>query len=153
KDGLGVPHSPDVFHIQHELSRAMSTGLAAQVKHAEEAVEKGTMSVHEDREAQRQWEAAPHGPGRPPDFQTRIGLGELAQREVIETWAEAVCRQEQSREAIRGIGADYHPVDLNTGGLKTPEQVKQELETRFAVVQEVADAAQLPERCHKGIAK
>jgi hypothetical protein len=35
REGLGVPHSPDLFHVQHELSRGTAPVLAAQTRQAQ----------------------------------------------------------------------------------------------------------------------
>ena len=38
KEDLGVHHSPDVFHVQHELVKGTSGALASKKRQAEEAV-------------------------------------------------------------------------------------------------------------------
>ena len=45
RDGLGAHHSPDLFHVQQELSRASSGPLAARVRWAENAVGKANETV------------------------------------------------------------------------------------------------------------
>jgi hypothetical protein len=153
KEGLGAHHSPDLFHIQHELSRATSLGLAAQVKQAEEAVALATADLQEQQRAAKQWPLEPHGPGRPPNFELRLERATEAQAQALRTREEAQHRQELCREAIRGVGEAYHPVDLLTGTPQSAAQVEQELSARFQEVEAVAHVAGLSERCQQKIAK
>lgn len=153
KSGLGAHHGPDLFHVQHELSRATAARLASQVRQAEAAVAGATASLGNEKQAQSDWAQAAHGPGRPPDFQARVATAEATLKNEVRTRDDALNRQELAREAIRGVGADYHLVDLQTGAVKSAEQVYRELRKRFAQVEAVASGAQLPERCHQGIAK
>jgi hypothetical protein len=62
-------------------------------------------------------------------------------------------RQERARQAIRGIGKAYHPVDLDTGALRTTEQVTTDIERCFTDIMIMATEASLPDRCDKGIRK
>jgi hypothetical protein len=154
KSGLGgAHHSPDIFHVQHELSKATAVGLARQARQTEAEVVEATVALAQEKEAQETWTQAAHGPGRPPDFDGRIAAAEVALKEAVHERDQALARQEKAREAVRGIGADYHLVDLDTGVLKTTTQLHRELSRRFAHVENAATEAQLPERCHEGIAK
>src|SRR3954451_804205 len=35
RDGLGAHHSPDLFHVQHDVGKATSAALGAQIRHAQ----------------------------------------------------------------------------------------------------------------------
>ena len=153
KEGLGAHHSPDVFHIQHELCCATSIGLASQVKQAEEAVAEATAKLQEQQRVAEQWPLEPHGPGRPPDFELHVKRAVEAQAQALRTREEAQHRQELCREAIRGVSQAYHPVDLSTGAPQSVAQLEQVLRERFLEVEAVAQAAGLSERCLQKIAK
>jgi hypothetical protein len=51
-------------------------------------------------------------------------------------------RQEELRAAVRGFGADDHPVDLSSGRRQDAAVVRAKLEQRLAAVEEVAQAAE-----------
>lgn len=93
------------------------------------------------------------GPGRPPNFEGRVAEARESQQQAEQELGAARQRQERARQAIRGIGRAYHPVDLDTGALRTTEQVITDLEWCFTDITEVAAEASLPERCEKGIRK
>ncbi len=69
---LGVHHSPDVFHVQHELVKGTSVALATKVKNADKAVNEANAELERQQQKQlayeqrKQAEQAPRG--RPPEF-------------------------------------------------------------------------------------
>jgi hypothetical protein len=154
QNGLGAHHSPDVFHVQHEASKATAIVLASQVKQAEEDLAKAAAETAQQKAEAHAWdEAERHDPGRPPNFDARIAAAQDAEADAQKIRDEARERQEGARCATRGIGEAYHPVDLRTGELRSTEKVAEELQEHFNEIQTVADEAELPERCHKGIKK
>src|SRR5262249_16749447 len=65
---LGVHHAPDLCHVQHELSKAVSAPLATKHRAAAKAATKAEETrkrVHE-RLANAHDKPAQRGPGRPP---------------------------------------------------------------------------------------
>src|SRR5205807_200495 len=52
-------------------------------------------------------------------------------------------RQEQMRQAIRGVGDDYHPFDLSCGAPCDADAVRQRLTARFAAIDRLAAEAGL----------
>jgi len=153
RTGLGAHHSPDLFHGQQELSRATSVALAGQVRQAQQKVEYTAASVIRAAEQARIWDESAHGPGRPPNFEQRVVEAEAALHAAQAEREVAKARQERAHQAIRGIGQDYHPVDLKTGEPRSPAQVTEALEQHFAAIATVADEASLPDRCLQGIRK
>jgi hypothetical protein len=153
RQGLGAHHSPDIFHVQQELSRATSIALAGRVKQAEKTLTKAVANTEAKCAAQQTWAENKHGPGRPPNFDGRIAEARETQQQAEQELEAARQRQERARQAIREIGRSYHPVDLDTGALRTAEQVTTDLERCFTDITEVATEASLPERCDKGIRK
>lgn len=148
--GLGAHHSPDVFHCQHELGRGLSLSLAAQVRQAEQ--ELADVLAHKEvlRKNEQEWR---DGGSLAPDFAPRFAQAASDQCQAERALEVARARQERGREAIRGVGDDYHPIDMKTGALLTPQEVSTRLEKRFAEAKVVAQDASLGERCHKSIAK
>jgi hypothetical protein len=153
RQGLGAHHSPDLFHVQQELSRATSIALAGRVKQSEETLDKAVAATEAECAAQQARAETKPGPGRPPNFEGRVAEARETQQQAEQELEAARQRQERARQAIRGIGRAYHPVDLDTGALRTTEQVTTDLERCFTDIAEVATEASLPERCDKGIRK
>jgi Family of unknown function (DUF6399) len=145
--GLGVHHDPDVFHVQYEVSRGTAAPLSAQLRGAQAQLDEASQKLQHVLQQEQTYASQPRGPGRPPDFVARI---EAAQHQV------ALCQQQvQSasdnkkamQQAVRDIGIHYHPFDLETGGKKTPEEVKTELDAVFDNARSIAHRAHLPARC------
>jgi hypothetical protein len=138
QQGLGVPHSPDLFHAQHELTKALAPLLAARTRQARRWLE----VAQGDQTAARAAAAAgqPRGPGRPVDHNARVG--QAAQMVAGMERYVGVCEghQEALRAAVRGLGEDDHPVDLGSGRRQDADAVRGQLEQRLAAVEQVADA-------------
>jgi hypothetical protein len=151
--GLGEHHSPDVFHVQHEICGGVALALTRQVREASEAAgaaEKAVNGLCAKRDAYLE---SPKAPGRPPHWDTRIGKAEEASILANMVHADAHNRREDFRAANRGLSADYHPVDLETGKLRDAVEVEQRIEKRFAAIDKVAHDAGLSERAKASIEK
>jgi hypothetical protein len=153
KEGLGVPHSPDLFHVQHDCSRAMAPGLAAQTRHAQHYLEQTVQRRDEALTARQQAAAAPRGPGRPIDHEERVQSAERAIAGGQRWVADCEERQEQARAAIRGLGEADHPFDLDSGRAQDAAVVQRRLTESFVRLEELAQTAQLPEASRQRLAK
>lgn len=138
QQGLGVPHSPDLFHAQHELTRALAPTLAARTREARRWLEE----AQKDRDAARAAAAAAagraRGPGRPVDHAARVREAEQVVAGMERYVGVCEGRQEALRAAVRGLGEDDHPVDLTTGQPQDAATVRGRLEQRLAAVEQVA---------------
>jgi hypothetical protein len=151
---LGAQHAADLFHGQHEVSKATSLHLARQVKQAAAVVAAATASLNAARAAERAYHAqVPHPRGRPPAFAARIdaALTDLVQAEAEQTQAQA--RQTQAREQIRELGTLYHPYDLANGQAQSVERVAARFADVWAHLAHLAKAADLPARAREHLAK
>lgn len=151
--GLKAHHSPDLFHVQHEVCHAVSAVLATQVRQAEAVQDKATEAVEARRLEQQTWPQQSHGPGRPPDLAGRVAAAQQDAAVAEQELAAARDRQERARGAMQGLGHAYHPVEFHSGAVRSAAQVESELQQHFATLKAVATEASLPERCHKGIGK
>jgi hypothetical protein len=111
---LGAHHSPDVFHVQHELVKAVSGPMAtkqrAAAKVATEAQERlehvqGLLQGAGDAPAKR-------GPGRP--LQATPSLEQVAQKAhaARQEFERISAQREQVAQSIRTISQAYHFVDV-----------------------------------------
>jgi hypothetical protein len=149
---LGGHPSPDLFHVQHEVSKATSLSLARQTRQAEEALEQAQGHLDVQRQARSAHEAQPPR-GRPPQFQARIAhaLAECAQAERQRDQARA--QQTDARDLVRELGAIHHPYDLLTGQAQPPERVAERFADYWARLHQLAEQADLPARARERIAK
>ena len=130
-ESLGATHSPDLFHVQHEVGQAMALSLLARETRVHEVHERAKSEVGKQLEAERAFWEVPRGPGRPPNFAKRIREAREAEEEEEE---EAVGLLDQAaehrflwRSALHGIERAYHPFDLATGAPRPAAQVDEDL--------------------------
>jgi hypothetical protein len=140
---LGAHHSPDLFHGQHEVSKATALALARAVRQAEA---RGVA-------AQAQWAAER---AAQPGFEARAARRQAALTARVAAEAElarAQARQTEAREWIRELGLLYHPYDPQTGHAQPVERVAARFAAVWARLHGLAAAADLPERARERLAK
>ena len=151
---LGAHHSPDLFHGQHEVSKATALALARDVRHAEARLAAAQAQWQAERAAQQVFEArAPRPLGRPPAFETRIQAALTALVAAEAELARAQARQTEARELIRELGLLYHPYDPQTGQAQPVERVAARFAAVWARLHGLAEAADLPNRARERLAK
>ena len=152
QEDLGAHHSPDLFHVQQELTRGPSVALANKRRHAEDAVVKAVEKVAEYAEKAG-------GCTHPAEAAEAAALERsLAQARQTETAARQtldtlVQQREAVHHAIEGLSTDYHPYDLETGAPRSAETLAAALNQHFANLEQVAAEAHLSEPCLQKIAK
>ena len=153
REGLGAHHSPDLFHVQHDLSKATSLPLRAQLSHAQTDLDGARQQTQQwiaRRDAETQ---GPRRPGRPPEFERHIAEGRALEQTMTARVDAAEQRQEQMHQAIRGVGDDYHPFDLASGRPCDADAVRQRLTARFDAIERLAADAALATTARQRIAK
>ena len=153
KNGLGVPHSPDLFHVQQELSRAVGPALASQTRTVAGHVLKAEERLAVAQTQRLQAAVTPPSPGRPIDHDARVQAAEQLLAGTRSWMASCQQRQAQAREAIRGLGDDDHPFALSSGAAQEAEQVRERLESRLATLESLAAEAKLSKGCRERLAK
>lgn len=153
KKDLGAHHSPDVFHVQYEISKAASAPLSSKTKKAEKDLEKAGGEVDRRIQEKQDFANGKPRPGRPPEFDKRIKQARLKEQQAREDSQSAEANQNRMKEAIRGISKAYHPVDLETGKLKEADDVSESLEQCFSEIETSASEANLKESSWKRIKK
>ena len=152
---LEAHHSPDVFHVQHERSKAVSAPMATTERAAKKA-------ATEARGQLGQVQARLHSGGDEPE---KRGLGRspkqpvsLEQAEqVLEVASRAHERVAQQREhvahSIRAIGHDDHCVDLARGVRRNGQRIAADIQGHIEQVRTMAQHAGLSQRCVEPIEK
>lgn len=146
-------HSPDLFHVQQELSWGTTSSLKQQTRRAEHAVEALGLLAEQAAAARDACQAECPSSSVVAEL---VGQADQARQSVAEaeTQAEA-CRQREQRaqQARRGLSDDDHPFDLDTGAAREADEVQRRLEQRFDQIEHIADEAGLSESSRKRIAK
>lgn len=149
-----INHSPDLFHVQQEVSKATSAPMRARIKSVQSLYEGATTELLEVLGQKKEAESLDTRPvGRPINYERRLVILAQAHQDCLEALSDAVRQQQSIRDANKGIADDYHPFDLSDGTVKTPERLRADLDARFEVIQSNADEADLSENSHKKINK
>jgi hypothetical protein len=143
EEGLEAHHTPDLFHVQRELSKATALPLERQRATAATAQEQAAARVAATRQRQQDYQEGPRPPGRPPAFAADLRLAEAMLRQTSTDLEACQQRQDQAREAIRGLADGFHPFDTHTGQPRAEAVVQQELTSRVAEVEQLVAAAAL----------
>src|SRR5207247_2615097 len=152
---LGAHHSPDLFHVQYELSKAISAPMAVKQRAAAKAVaqaEETLKRVHE-RLDNTDGEPAKRGPGRPP--KAAASLEQVAQDvEVARHEHQRLTKQrEQVAQSIRTIGHAYHFVDLERGVRRNGKLIAGDIHAQIDTIRTVTQQEHLSETCLERIEK
>lgn len=149
---LGVPHSPDLFHIQQELVRATAWPLAQQHRHAQKALDQAESELARATVKRERYQRHPR-PGRPPSFEVAIERAKLALTNAQQALVTVEQHQEQAQAAIQGISHTYHPLELDTGVWRPPAVIEAELTAHFDTLEQIITQAELPDYAQSKFAK
>jgi hypothetical protein len=152
---LGAHHSPDLFHVQHELSKAVSGPIATKQRAAHKAVTKAEETlkrVHEHLD-NTNGEPAKRGPGRPPrgaaDLEQATHAVEVARQEHQRLSAQ----REQVSQSIRAIGHAYHFVDLERGVRRNGKLIAGAIQEQIDTIRAIAQQENLSQACRARLEK
>jgi hypothetical protein len=154
---LGVHHSPDVFHVQYEISKATSLALNRQTDKAKDALAKAQAEYQENCEKRQVFDQQGPSTLRELDQEKKLIEQAPALQKILDNaghrFDEARQRGRLARDARCGISQDYHPFSLNSGEPMEASQVKERLENHFATLHSVADEAKLSQGADDRITK
>jgi len=150
---LGAHHSPDLFHVQQDTSRAVSLPLASQSRQAEEQRTK-TQAKVADIQAQFQAcrEQCPES-SLGPEFEQQLQQARTEEVAAGEHLSACQDRQQRASQARRGLSHDYHPFDVDNGQPLDEDEVGRRLASHLDTLQQIAAAAGLSAQATKKLAK
>lgn len=150
--GLGAHHSPDVFHVPHEIGKGTSGALAGNVKKAEKQVEAATKQTQREIQFKERYDNQPKRPrGRRPNFERKIAVARQHEQQAEINLSISKQNQETVKRAKREIGKCYHPYDPETGEKKDSKRVSELLESIFEEIYSAITG--LSDRCKKRVEK
>jgi len=153
KNGLGVHHAPDVFHVQQEVSRATSGSLAGKIRQAEKEVERAAQKVKKQEAVKTKYYAQKQRLGRPPSFDKRIENAKQEKKQATENLVMRQEQQERARKANKNISGVYHPYNLQTGEMQEMETVDKALQAQFKELETIVAETGVRESSQQRIEK
>ena len=152
---LEAHHSPDLFHVQHELVKAVSGPMATKERAAYQAVTDATEQLERlqsDPQSAGE-EPAKCSSGHPPKHPMSLEQAEQA-FDTARREHKRLCEQRaQVQASIRGIGHDYHFVDLERGVRRNGQLIAADIQGHIEQIRSVAQHEGLSQSCVERIDK
>jgi hypothetical protein len=152
---LEAHHSPDLFHVQHELVKAVSGPMATKERAAHKAVTEATKQL--DRR-----QSDPHSagdepekrhPSRPPKDPASLEQAEQALDAARREHDRLAAQRAQVKASLRGIGHDYHFVDLERGVRRNGQLIASDIQAHIEQIRTIAQHEGLSQHCLERIEK
>lgn len=145
---LGAYHSPDIFHMQYEISKATSAALGAKTRKAHRELEEVGAAI-EKRKSLLHLDAD----GKINELNPPLSALEAYQTITKDTICMCEKQQELVSSSKRAIGIVYHPYDLKTGEPRKSVQLADSLHQHLDIIEETATSANLKMEAIKKISK
>ena len=152
---LEAHHSPDLFHVQHELVKAVSGPMATKERAAHQAVTEAREQLERLQSDPQSIGDAPdkRGPGRPPKAPVSLEQAEQALKAASREHERLTQQREQVKASIRGIGHDYHFVDLERGVRRNGQLIASDIQGHIEQSRTIAQQEGLSQHCMERIEK
>jgi hypothetical protein len=152
---LEAHHSPDLFHVQHELVKAVSGPMATKERVAHKAVTEAREQLERVQTHPQSAgdEPAKRGPGRPPKEPVHLEQAAQALEAASREHERLAQQREQVKASIRAIGHDYHFVDLERGVRRNSQLIASDIHEHIEQVRAVAQHEGLSQSCLERIEK
>jgi hypothetical protein len=152
---LEAHHSPDLFHVQHELVKAVSGPMATKERAAHKAVTEAREQLERLQSHPQSTgdESAKRGADRPPKEPVSLEQAEQALKAASREHERLTQQRAQVKASIRGIGHDYHFVDLERGVRRNSQLIAADIQGHIEQMRTLAQPAGLSQTCMERIEK
>jgi len=152
---LEAHHSPDLFHVQHELVKAVSGPMAAKERAAHKAISEATEQLErlQTHSISTDDEPKKRGPGRPPQEPVSLEQAEQALEAARREHERLAQQRQQVSTSIRSIGHDYHFVDLERGVRRNGRLIAADIQGHIEQIRAMAQHEGLSQSCLDRIEK
>ncbi len=142
---LGAHHSPDLFHVQHELSKAVSASLATKARAADKALSDANEQLEQAQARLDNTSDQPQkrGPGRPPKAPMSLEQAQQHLEAASREHERLAQQRQQVKQSIEAIGQAYHFVDLERGVRRNGRLIAADLRTQIDTIRTVAQQERL----------
>jgi hypothetical protein len=137
---LEAHHSPDLFHVQHELVKAVCGPMATKERAAHKALTEAREQlarVQSDPQSADE-EPAPHSPSRAPQDTMSLEQAEHALAAARREHARLAEQRAQVKASIRGMGHAYHFVDLERGVRRNGRLIASDIQGHIEQIRSIA---------------
>jgi transposase len=152
---LEAHHSPDLFHVQHELVKAVSGPMGTKERAAHKAIIDAQEQLERLQTRPKSMGEKPEkrGPGRPPKEPVSLEQAEQALEAATQEHERLAEQRAQVQQSIRGIGHDYHFVDLERGVRRNGQLIASDIQAHIEQIRTVAQQEGLSQNCLERIDK
>jgi uncharacterized protein DUF6399 len=150
---LGAHHSPDIFHVQHELSKAVAAPMAAKQRAAEKAVATAEEVLQQAQAQSVHTQPERRGPGRPPKVAPSLEQAMQTVEAARHEHQRLMQAREQVGQRIRAISHAYHFVDLERGVRRNGKLIASDIQAQIDTIRTIAQHEGLRESCLERIEK
>jgi DNA-binding XRE family transcriptional regulator len=152
---LGAHHSPDIFHVQHELVKAVSGPLATKQR---AAIKAATAAQQRLDQAQGPLPGAgdepqPQGPAHAPTEAARLEQAAREAQAARQELERISAQRERVAQSLHTIGHAYHFVDLQRGVRRNGQLIAADIQAQIDTVRTVAQHEGLSQTCLERIEK
>jgi len=133
-------HSPDVFHVQHALRKAVSAPMATKERAAHKAVAEAQEQLEQVQTHLQTTDDEPEkrGPSRSPKAPVSLEQAQHELEAALHEHERLVEQREQVTRSIRAIGHDDHGVDLERGVRRNGRLVASDIQEHIEQVRAIA---------------
>ena len=153
---LGIHKSPDLFHIQQEITKGLTSHLARRTERTEAALKK---CLEEKEKKLQEFRQKLEKPGSTIEDENVVKSGKktlnvFAKEEACRKHLEkAKSEQKMAQKARRAITEKYHPFDLGTGIGRKVDQLNKELSEAYDRLESIAEQAKCTDNQKKRLQK
>jgi hypothetical protein len=129
-----------LFHVQHELVKAVSGPMASKERAAHKAITDATEQLERVQSDPQSADDEPEKrrPGRPPKDPVSLEQAEQALDAARREHERLFEQRQQIKASIRGIGHDYHFVDLERGVRRNGQLIASDIQGHIEQIRTVA---------------
>lgn len=133
-------HSPDLFHAQHEITKATAAPLASQERAFATDLDKAEEKL---KKIEEKYGMNSEKAGEAKIIRNCKQIGLATRKRRLET----------VRKAKKELGRLDHPIDLKTGKLQTKEELEKGFKTQLDLIEDTVKEAELSRSAIKRIGK
>ena len=152
---LEAHHSPDLFHGQHALSKAVSAPMATKERAAPKVVGEAREQLEQSQAYQQSAGDEPEqrGPGRPPKAPVSLEQAKQGLEAASREHERLPLQREQVPQSLRGISHAYHFVDLERGVRRNGPLIAADIQAHIEQIRAIAQHEGLSQSCVERIEK
>jgi hypothetical protein len=152
---LEAHHSPDLFHVQHELVKAVCGPMATKERAAHKALTEAKEQLEHVQTSLQSASDEPETcrPSRPPEQVMSLEQAEQALEAASREQERLAQQRQQIKAHIRGIGHDYHFVDLERGVRRNGPLIASDIQGHIEQIRTIAQHEGLSQSCVERIEK